>query len=340
MTGSQIGTTPRRAVVFTPMETRRHVLVEAAVRAEELGYEAVIIPEGWALDAPVVLAEIAQRTERITLVAGILSVWSRSPAAIAMAAATLCDLSDGRFALGLGASTGALAEGLHDVAFDSPATKLRNTVGEVRALLAGDRASSHYVDRGLRLGRLPDQPPPIWVAGLGPQARHTAVALGDAWLPAMVPRSVLSTLRADSVAADTCQVVSCVMAAVDHDSESGRRGAEQVVGWYLTGMGPFYGDFAAANGFNDAVAAVRAANPRPSPGSIVWPSRADDLLDELAVFGEPDEVAAGFAAWDRLSDVVAVGVGPGSERSISALIEAGAPDRSSSRTTTSTTATP
>ena len=55
----------RRALVFTPMETDRRLLVEAAVLADELGYEAVLVPEGWAWDATVVLAEIATRTERI-----------------------------------------------------------------------------------------------------------------------------------------------------------------------------------------------------------------------------------------------------------------------------------
>ncbi|MGA9276049.1 LLM class flavin-dependent oxidoreductase, partial [Ilumatobacter sp.] len=170
MSWRNIDTSSRRAIVFTPLETRREVLVEAAVHAEHLGYEAVIIPEGWALDASVVLAEIALRTERITLVAGILSVWNRSPATIAMTAATLDDVSGGRFVLGLGASTAALAEGLHGVAFRAPGTKLRTTIAEVRALLNGERASTSHAARGLRLGQSPRPELPIWVAGLGPRS--------------------------------------------------------------------------------------------------------------------------------------------------------------------------
>lgn len=330
MSWRDIDTSSRRAIVFTPLETRRQVIVEAAIHAENLGYEAVIVPEGWGLDASVVLAEIAVRTERITLVAGILSIWNRSPATIAMTAATLDDLSEGRFVLGLGASTAVLAEGLHDVAFRAPGARLRSTIAEVRALLHGERASTSHAPRGLRIGLAPRPDLPIWVAGLGPNSVATAAELGDGWLPAMVPRAAFDAKRAAARerASDHCDVVTCVMAGADHGTTTGRSRAEQLVGWYLTGMGPFYGDTSAALGFHAEVDAVRSANPRPVPGSIVWPEEADELLDQLAVFGDGDEVRAGLSAWDRLSDVVAVGIGPAPAPTISALIEAAAPDQS------------
>jgi len=342
MTWRSIDTSARRALVFTPMETRRQVLVDAAVQAEELGYEAIIVPEGWGLDASVVLTEIAMRTERITLVAGILSIWNRTPATIAMTAATLNDLSGGRFVLGLGASTAVLAEGLHDVAFTAPSAKLRSTIAEVRSLLHGDRASTSYGARGLRLGQEPQPELPIWVAGLGPRSVAIAAELGDGWLPAMLPLDAFDqTLEtASELATDHCEVITCVMAGVDHRDTTGKTRAEQLVGWYLTGMGPFYGDVAAAHGFEVAVDAVRSANPRPAPGSVVWPSEADALLSQLAVFGTPGAVRAGLEVWDQRSDLIAVGVGPVEVDAISALIEAAAPVHpSSSQASASTAAT-
>ena len=45
----------------------------------------------------------------------------------------------GRFVLGLGTSTPQLAEGLHDVPFGAPLGRMRRTIGQVRALLRGDR---------------------------------------------------------------------------------------------------------------------------------------------------------------------------------------------------------
>ena len=117
-----------------PLENRREVLLSLATAADRLGYDGYFLPETWAYDTTVLLAEAAVKTERITLGTGILSVWNRSAATIAMAAATLASLSSGRFVLGLGASTPQLAEGLHDVPFGAPLSRMRRMVGQIRAL--------------------------------------------------------------------------------------------------------------------------------------------------------------------------------------------------------------
>jgi alkanesulfonate monooxygenase SsuD/methylene tetrahydromethanopterin reductase-like flavin-dependent oxidoreductase (luciferase family) len=54
--------TPRGiGVSVMPLDNRREVLVAAAVEADRLGYDAFLLPETWALDVPVVLAEAAVR---------------------------------------------------------------------------------------------------------------------------------------------------------------------------------------------------------------------------------------------------------------------------------------
>jgi len=186
-------TTLRRGVGLTPMETRRDLIVRTAVLAEELGYEIFALPEGWGLDAVPVLTEIAVRTARINLASGILSVWGRTPATLAMTAATLHQLSGGRYVLGLGASTKALTEGFHDIAFEHPAAKLRDVVTRVRALLAGQPAQlgNAAAARPLRLGQPPAPEVPIWVAALGPHTTRVAAELGDGWIPALVARDRL-----------------------------------------------------------------------------------------------------------------------------------------------------
>ena len=126
---------PRVGVSMMPLENRRDVLLSLATTADRLGYDAFMLPETWAYDVTVLLADAARRTDRIRIGTGILGVWSRSPATIAMAAATLHALSGGRFSLGLGASTPQLVEGLHDVPFARPLARMRQTVTQVRALL-------------------------------------------------------------------------------------------------------------------------------------------------------------------------------------------------------------
>jgi alkanesulfonate monooxygenase SsuD/methylene tetrahydromethanopterin reductase-like flavin-dependent oxidoreductase (luciferase family) len=132
----------RRGVALSPMETRHEVIVGAGRLADELGYEVFAVPEGWGLDSSVLLAELALWTRRITLVSAVVSVWGRTPATLAMTAATLDRLAQGRYVLGLGASTRALVEGLHGVAFERPADKLGEVTTRVRALLAVSGPSS------------------------------------------------------------------------------------------------------------------------------------------------------------------------------------------------------
>ena len=307
----------RRAVALTPLETRRDVIVGMAQRADELGYEAFILPEGWGFDSTLVLTEIACRTSRIKVVSGILSMWGRTPGTIAMSAATLDQISGGRYVLGLGASTAALTEGFHDVPFERPAAKLRDTVAKVRALLEGERAHLERCDgaKPLRLG-LPAAPGvPIWVAALGRKGRTTAAELADGWFPAYAGLDWLAGARAEleqvreaaGLRGGPLTLVSGPSSTVVGDVASGAAN----LAFYLTAMGDVYADFVVDQGYADEVAAVRAANPSPRPGQGVVPAEARVLVDQLVVAGDPAEVREGLARWDEVTDITTVGVPPG-----------------------------
>ena len=77
------------AVGITPLETRRDVVLQVATRAEELGYTALFVAEGWGHDVSVLLAEIAHRTSHIRIGSGVINVWGRSAASLAMLATSL-----------------------------------------------------------------------------------------------------------------------------------------------------------------------------------------------------------------------------------------------------------
>jgi alkanesulfonate monooxygenase SsuD/methylene tetrahydromethanopterin reductase-like flavin-dependent oxidoreductase (luciferase family) len=91
---------PPIGVGFTPLETRRDVVLHVAARAEQLGHESFHPAEGWGHDAAVLLTEVAVRTTRIRLETGVLNIWGRSPATLAMLATSLQEVSGGRFTLG------------------------------------------------------------------------------------------------------------------------------------------------------------------------------------------------------------------------------------------------
>jgi alkanesulfonate monooxygenase SsuD/methylene tetrahydromethanopterin reductase-like flavin-dependent oxidoreductase (luciferase family) len=321
------------------METRRDVIVRAAVLAENLGYETFAVPEGWGLDSVPVITEIALRTARIQVVSGILSVWGRTPATIAMTAATLDQISSGRYVLGLGASTSALAEGFHDTPFEHPAAKLRDVLAKVRALLAGQPAQLGRAGgaRPLRLGLPPAPALPIWVAALGRHTTQVAAELGDGWIPALAVRdhlpswaSQLRRLR-EAAAPQACALTVSAgpVAVVADDLGTARDVAAACIAWYLCSMGGVYARSVSGQGYAAEVSAIIDANPRPNPRHGIVPGQAQRVLGQLAAYGTHDQVRKQLTLWEQSADVVTILLPPGMPwPSIEATLLAGAPGAS------------
>lgn len=326
-------TARRRGVALTPMETRRDVIVRAAVLADELGYTSFSVPEGWGLDSTPVLTEIALRTTGIKLVSAIVSVWGRTPATIAMTAATLHQVCEGRYILGLGASTKALAEGFHDIAFEHPAAKLRDTVTKVRALLDGQpaRLDRDALVRPLRLGQPPAPEVPIWVAALGERTVRVAAESGDGWIPALVARDHLSAWkerlsRLRDAAAPPLTIATGPITVADDSPRQARDMAANCTAWYLTAMGDVYANSVSSQGYATEVKAIISANPRPSPRHGIVPSEAQVVLDQLAACGTRDQVRQQLEPWDQATDIASIILPPGLPWStIEATIRAAAP---------------
>jgi alkanesulfonate monooxygenase SsuD/methylene tetrahydromethanopterin reductase-like flavin-dependent oxidoreductase (luciferase family) len=313
--------TQPRGVALTPMETRHDIILGTAQLADELGYEAFALPEGWGLDATLLLTEAASRTRRIKLVTGILSVWGRTPGTLAMTAATLHRLSGGRFVLGLGPSTRALVEGFHDARFAHPADRLREVTAKVRALLAGERALLDAVTgaRPLRLGQPPVPDLPIWLAAMGDRTTRVAAELADGWFPVLVARDQLAdrarALRKDREAAglrsEPLIVAAGPLTVAADDPALARRISASCLAWYLCAMGDVYARSLTEQGYGGAVQAILEANPHPRPDAGVVPAVAQEVLDELTAYGTPGQVRDQLAGWDGAADLTMVGLPPG-----------------------------
>jgi alkanesulfonate monooxygenase SsuD/methylene tetrahydromethanopterin reductase-like flavin-dependent oxidoreductase (luciferase family) len=279
-------------------------VLHVAARAEELGYTALFVAEGWGYDVSVLLAEIAMRTSRIRLGTGVLNVWGRSPATIAMLATSLDELSGGRFVLGLGAGSPQLAEGLHDVAFRAPVGRLGAVTRQVRRLLEGERIVSSVPggSRPLRLAVRPASSIPIQIAALGQESVRLCGELADAWYPFLLPSSgledgmrVLEEGAARGPGRPVPQICPGLPVAVSSDPAQARALASWWVAFYLTSMGPLYSRMLRHHGFGRAVDAVLAANP--AGGTSEVPGSAEVLLDELTVWGDATAALAGLDRW-------------------------------------------
>jgi alkanesulfonate monooxygenase SsuD/methylene tetrahydromethanopterin reductase-like flavin-dependent oxidoreductase (luciferase family) len=318
----------------TPFQTDAEATIRLAVSAEELGYARFGTAEGWTHDAVVLLTQIAGVTSRIGLGTGVLPVWSRSPAAIAMAAAGLQRASGGRFALGLGASSPPLVEGLHGMTWRRPVSRMRSTLVTVRALLDGDRLPLDREGvRALRLGAPPERRIPILLAALAPSSVRLAGELADHWLPFLWARSRLpdgrvllaeGQARADSPA-QTAVTVSVPLALAE-DDETARRIA---AGWllaYLTRMGPLYPRLLRDQfGFAREVDALLEANA--NGGLPRLPAAAEALARDVTVMATYADAPEAVHLWleagaDAIDLVLPLGV---PEEQLREMLEAAAP---------------
>lgn len=288
-------TTASVGIAFTPFEERVDVIERAAVLAEERGLESVGVAEAMTLAAPIVLARLAERTERIGLTSGVLSVWGRTPATLALTAAELQRASGGRFVLGLGSSTAPITEGFHGQPWHAPTQKLRDTLVAVRTLLDGGRLPEAPDGvRPLRLGCPPTVPVPIALAAITVPSIRLAGALAEQWVPFLLPPAAIDAGRDLMASAgfavgrtDTTRVTASVPLALASDCDSAARIAARWLVTYATRMGPLYPRMLREHGYHRELDAILDANPDPHDARL--PAAAERLAHDVLLYGTYDE---------------------------------------------------
>ena len=312
-------------------------LAEIAVRAEDRGYDAVWTGELWGASGVVRATEMACRTDEIEIGTAILNVYSRSPAVLAMTAASLADVADGRFTLGLGTSTATAVEGLHGMSFDRPVRRAHETIELLRAFTAGDGEPVDYEGQLLEASSFPslEVSVPIYHAGLGPANRRVVGRLADGWIPHNVPFSRLDEAFEDVAAAakerdrdpEAIEIAPYVPSAVSDDPAEARDTLRRHVAYYV-GSGEGYRR-AVATAFPDAADDVaeawRSGEKRAAAGAVT-----DEMLADLGVAGTPDEAREqlrALVAETGIDHPIVVVPEPASSEVAETTIEALAPER-------------
>lgn len=170
---------PELGLLILPQRPLRE-LVALARQAESLGYDAVwVADEKFYRDPWVTLAAIAPATKRVRLGTAVTEPYTRHPALLAMAAATLAEAAPGRVTLGLGAG----GPGFPPLGVERrrPAQALAEAVTIIRALLRGERVDFAGEVNSFRGGSLNFQarPLPVYVAARGPRVLASAGAVAD-----------------------------------------------------------------------------------------------------------------------------------------------------------------
>lgn len=295
-------------VVFWKNYDRKTVLRTVQL-AEDLGYDSIWIPEAWAYEQFQLLTEIAVHTKRIKLATGIANVFSRSAGLLAMSAATLDEISEGRVILGLGTSGKLVIENFHGVAYKKPLTRLKETIAICKALWRGQRLtpelSTLFDARHFKLEMTPLRADiPVYVASLQDKAITMIGGSADGWLPTFWPYKHLkdgAALLAEGARAagrDPSKIdIAPFMAIVPFDDLAMARGMiKPLVSFYIGGMGVYYHALFCKYGFQENVDLVRDLynkGDRAAAAAAV----SDDLIDAIAICGPPAHCREKLAEW-------------------------------------------
>jgi len=296
---------------------------------EKAGAELIVVPELYGFDAVSRLGYVAAKTSQANLSSGILQLYTRTPSLLAMTAASLDDLSDGRFELGIGTSGPQVIEGFHGVPFDAPIGRTREAIEICRQVWRREPLTytgRHYTvplppGSGTGLGKplkLVDHPVrdriPITIAAIGPQNVALAAELANGWQPPFyVPEKAADVwggpLREGGAKRDPAlgplDVHVGVALAIGDDVHQLHDLTRPGRALYIGGMGArgrnFYNDLASRFGYAEAARQIQdlylAGQKKEAEAAV-----PEDLLVKTSLIGPEGHVR------DRLSALAESGV--------------------------------
>ncbi|WP_061299141.1 LLM class F420-dependent oxidoreductase [Herbidospora cretacea] len=301
---------------------------------EKAGLDIVFVAEAYSFDAVSQMGYIAARTERLEIASGILPVYSRTPALLAMTAAGLDYVSDGRFTLGLGASGPQVIEGFHGVPYTAPLGRTREVIEIARKVWKRERLEyqgKHYTmplqggtGRGkpLKLINAPVRERiPIVVAAIGPKNVELAAEMAEGWLPIFYMPEKAADVWGSSLAAGEAKraeelgsldVIATATLAIGDDVSGLLEFGRPMAALYIGGMGAkgknFYNDLAVRYGYEKEAAGIQdlyLAGKKEEAAALV----PYDLLEKMSLIGSEGFVRDRLAAM-RESGVTTINVTP------------------------------
>ena len=242
---------------------------------EKAGLDIVFVAEAYSFDAVSQLGYIAAKTERLQIASGILPIYSRTPTLLAMTAAGLDYVSDGRFTLGIGASGPQVIEGFHGVPYTAPLGRTREIIEICRKVWRRERGEyqgKYYtlpLQGGTGLGKplkLINHPVreriPIVVAAIGPKNVQLAAELAEGWLPIFFVPEKCAEVWGDALAAGKSRrdpalgeldLIASMPLAIGDDVADLVEFGRDMAALYIGGMGAksknFYNDLARRYGY-------------------------------------------------------------------------------------------
>jgi probable F420-dependent oxidoreductase len=277
------------------------IAVQQAVagHVESAGFTSLWTNEASGRDALLLCQAWAAATTDLQVGVGVVPIWTRSPAQLAMASATLQEATGGRFLLGIGVSHPGTMGPWHGAEVVKPRTAAAETLRILRQLEAGERSDvDGEVMRSSRFRlRITPTPPPTrrFLGAMGPRMLELAGTDADGALlnwcaAAEVARAggrVRDAAAGAGRARDDVELATYVRVAVDADRDRARAALAREIGQYCAL--PAYAAHFERQGFGDAVQRVKDAHKAGADADGLAAALGDETLAELGWAGTPSD---------------------------------------------------
>ncbi len=253
--------------------------------------DTIWVPETWGMENFSILGAVSSKTKNQKIGSSIINIYSRSPSTIAMGAATVDSLSNGRLVLGLGTSSLPIIESFHGDKFEKPLQRMREYVEIIRLVLSRkqiDYAGKIFQLKNFTLLIKPKRKEiPIYLAAINHKMVDLAWEIGNGVIFYLRPinemQETISKMQSKKKIDVTCQLITCV----SEKSDDAIQRAKKTIAFYIS-VGEIYRKFLSENGFKNEASNIYDEYKKSgfkSNHELV----TDSMLNSLAISGNPNE---------------------------------------------------
>ncbi|MCE9616749.1 MAG: LLM class flavin-dependent oxidoreductase [Nitrosarchaeum sp.] len=253
--------------------------------------DTIWIPETWGMENFSMLSAVSQIASKPKIGSSIINIYSRSPSSIAMGAATVDTLSNGRLVLGLGTSSTPIVEDFHGYKFENPVLRMKEYVEIIKIVLSGKQVNYSGKIFNLKNFTLLIKPRrakiPIYLAAVNQKMVDLAWEVSDGVIFYLRPlnemKKTIQKMQSKRKIDVACQIISCV----SNDAEIAVTRAKQTLAFYIS-VGKIYREFLSKNGFETETRNIfdefKISGFRSNHELI-----SDNMLKSLTIAGTPDQ---------------------------------------------------
>jgi len=301
--------------------------VSNLVEMEKAGLDHVWVAEAYGFDSVSLMGYVAALTNTVEIGSSILPIFTRTPTLLAMTAAGIDNLSDGRFHLGLGASGPQVIEGFHGVPYTNPLARTREILEICREVWKREAPLNHQgkfynaplpagegtgLAKALKIINRPVRSEiPVWIAALGAKNVELTAEVADGWIPFLFIPEKLEEIYGDSIAAGKLKrdpslgelmITAGGLLAIGEgeDALKVRDAQRPMVALYVGGMGAkgknFYNELAVRYGFEKEAATIQdlylSGKKKEAEAAV-----PDEFLELTTLCGPKNYIAERIAAY-------------------------------------------